>query len=865
AALRDRHGASARDAGDPSPTAEQIRATRFLERVGFSALANGGADCVVPGNEQRDGCWEAALVKPQTYDSAVDPPEPADPANPGDNETWAKNIVPVFSALLPSGKILYWDWKLTARPGVDFAEPESTRVFLWDPVTMNGVRKDIPVGPGAANLFCAGFTHLPNGDLLVAGGNFDDPTGLPDGDDSDSEPDTSYNDGTKTTFIFNWQTESWTPGPTMDRERWYPSLAALATGETLILGGDPKLEPGQPNYQPGPARPEVFTAQFTDGGDPDTEPDDYTGAGSSIRRLTNLNHSSPADGTPPSWRLYPFLYPSLDGRVLYLGPDSSAFTIDADGAGASTYSGERDTTNRTYGTWAPTGKGTAIVNGGDDAAWEGAPEKFGASKTGTRVESAAGGLTKTPIAEMSDHRRFHYLTTLPDGKVLATGGMDSTVKDTSVCGLPENEPNPGCDYALVNPAHAVRQAELYDPAADSWSSLASATRNRMYHSMAMLLPDGRVISGGGGICGTCNWFHHNYYEPNFEIFQPPYLWSGSGARAARPSITGATPLAAPGGGSFSSEFLAPAPYGSQFSVGYNRGGSGSPVSKAVLMKLGAPSHAVDEGQRYVPLTIAANNGVDSLTLNAPANGYEAPPGYYMIFLVNAAGVPSESKMIRIGADLAFANRQFAVSATDEANFGGTVQRFGLGTFSAPEQNLSYVGDDDISSLSVAAGYQATVCTGADGTGCVFLAPGNYPALGAALDDQISYLRIAPHAAVATDPAPPANPPAKRSAKPVLKLASKLKFGRKIRFKVRCVAGCTATATLILGKKKIKLKPRKIAASPSMRTITLKLPPRLYRSLKATLKRKKTKAKLRLRITLSGTTGRTTVVRKLQLR
>ncbi|MFY9488072.1 MAG: galactose oxidase-like domain-containing protein [Solirubrobacterales bacterium] len=852
--------------GQPKDDSEQARSLAFLSSLGFTALEF-TEPCVATGlatDESQVGCWESELRSPATYNAVVDPDLPTDPAAPENDETWAPDIVPVFSALLPSGKILYWDWKIAARPGDDHSDPESTRAFLWDPVAEVGERKDVDelFPGGGVNLFCAGYVHLPNGDLLLAGGNRDTAGALPNGD-------TSYNDGTKTTFIFRWQTETWERGPDMDRLRWYPSLAALATGELLILGGDPiQNNEAWANYQPGPARPEVAKPTFYDGPDSDAEPDDVLVNSDSepqIRPLTNLQHTTAFDNTPPSWRLYPFLFPSQDGRVVYLGPDTKVFSIDTDGAGASQYEMERDTTNRAYGTWAQTGKGSVIVNGGDDTASEDEPGKVGASWTGTSLSATPSGIAKATIGEMAFKRRFHYLTTLPDGKVLATGGMESTVDDSDECDTgvdPDPQPgtypaqNPGCTYSLVNSAHATKKAEIYAPSANAWTTLPAAQRGRMYHSMAALLPDGRVITGGGGICGTCNWFHHDYYEPNFEYYEPAYLWESDGNRADRPQITGGATVTGPSG-PFAMKYLPPAAYGSQITVGYDLNG-GPGIARATLVKLGAPTHGVDQGQRYVPVTITGNSGTQ-LTLAAPRNGYEATPGYYMLFLINSAGVPSEAQMIRVGADLAFKNLQSVVTATNTVNFNGVTQKFGLGTFTADDSNLTHVGDNDISSLKVAAGYQVTVCANSDGTDCVVAAPGEYPALGQAFDERVSYLKVAPHTGIATDPRltdwpQPVEPPTPVVPDFELRLRKKMKFGKSFRFKAICEVACTPTITLINGKKKTKLKTSKLKASPNSRTITVKFSSKLYKSLKSAMRSAAKKKKVTLRITLVDAAG-----------
>ena len=118
---------------------------------------------------------------------------------------------------------------------------------------------------------------------------------------------------------------------------------------------------------------------------------------------------------------------------------------------------------------------------------------------------------------MAAGRRQHNLTTLADGTVLATGGNSSGA-------------------SLVDLNNGVYTAEQWTPATGQWKTLAAMQVTRQYHSIALLLPDGRVLSAGGGVCGTCDSV--GYLAKNAEVFSPPYLFKkdGSGQLAARPQI-----------------------------------------------------------------------------------------------------------------------------------------------------------------------------------------------------------------------------------------------------------------------------------------------------------------------------------------
>src|SRR6185312_8487173 len=145
----------------------------------------------------------------------------------------------------------------------------------------------------------------------------------------------------------------------------------------------------------------------------------------------------------------------------------------------------------------------------------------GSSTKDSRVVDFSGPTPQvSTTAPMAFGRRQHNLTVLADGSVLATGGNSSGA-------------------SLVDLNNGVYPAEQWDPATGQWRTLAAMQVTRQYHSTALLLPDGRVLSSGGGICGTCDTV--GYLGKNAEIFSPPYLFKkdGSGNLAPRPQISSA--------------------------------------------------------------------------------------------------------------------------------------------------------------------------------------------------------------------------------------------------------------------------------------------------------------------------------------
>src|SRR5262249_19210661 len=168
--------------------------------------------------------------------------------------------------------------------------------------------------------------------------------------------------------------------------------------------------------------------------------------------------------------------------------------------------------------------------------------------------------------------------------------------------------------------NAVNSAELWSPVTQTWTTMASMVTPRLYHSTALLLPDGRVAVAGGGR----NYFNNIAY-PSAEIYSPAYLFKG-----ARPTITTPPPST-----------LA---YGNSFFVGTP---DGADIISVALIRNGSVTHAFNTDQTFVPLSFTQTSG--GLTVQAPANANLAPPGYYMLFLVTSKGVPSVAPFARLPA------------------------------------------------------------------------------------------------------------------------------------------------------------------------------------------------------------------------
>ena len=211
--------------------------------------------------------------------------------------------------------------------------------------------------------------------------------------------------------------------------------------------------------------------------------------------------------------------------------------------------------------------------------------------------------TTQTIGNMAYQRAFANSVILPDGTVLIMGGQVFA--------------NPFSD----NSSQFI--PELFNPATNTFAQLAPAAIPRNYHSTAVLLPDGTVINGGSGLCGNCAT---NHYDA--QIFTPPYLFTSAGALAARPVITAVS--------------VGSVKVGNTFTVTTN-GAVGKGFS---LMRMGSTTHTVNTDQRRIALTPSKTNG-NTYTLAVPSDPGVAMPGYYFLFAINGAGVPSISKTIQI--------------------------------------------------------------------------------------------------------------------------------------------------------------------------------------------------------------------------
>jgi Domain of unknown function (DUF1929)/Glyoxal oxidase N-terminus/Bacterial Ig-like domain (group 1) len=311
--------------------------------------------------------------------------------------------------------------------------------------------------------------------------------------------------------------------------------------------------------------------------------------GSTWRRLTTAPLAIPDP-------YYPAMFVAPNGNVFMAGFPQTSRYLDVTGTGQWTTVANRRVADRTLGSAVMYAPGKILYAGGGDPPT--------ASAEVIDLNQASPSWRSVP--SMAFPRRQMNTTLLADGSVLVTGGTSG----------------PGFN----DQAGAVHAAELWNPRTESWRTMASESRNRTYHGTAVLLPSGQVLSSGSGEGGGITYANSEF---SAQIFNPPYLFNSDGSPAARPTISSAPSRLS---------------YGQSFTVQSADAGS---VTRGTLIRLSSVTHAFNMSQLLYELTFVTSNSM-TLSAVAPASGNVAPPGPYMLFLINGSGVPSVARMVTIG-------------------------------------------------------------------------------------------------------------------------------------------------------------------------------------------------------------------------
>src|SRR5262245_8860260 len=357
--------------------------------------------------------------------------------------------------------------------------------------------------------------------------------------------------------MFDYRAYGWSATQDMFEGRWYPTGTMLSNGEIVAMSGT------MDTLNHSASIPEIWSPVTQD-----------------WRQLTNANRVLP---------YYPFSILAPNGKVFVAGPDPGTYYLDCSGLGNWIFVANHKASSleRSYGSAVQYADGKILVTGGGDPP----------SNTCEIIDLNAGTPTWNSTGSMNFARRQMNATILPDGTVLATGG-------TSGSGFNNNN-------------GAVLMAELW--AGTSWTPMVNMAVPRLYHSTAALLPDGRVLSAGGGRPQADNGGSDHW---DAEIYSPAYLFKG-----ARPTITSA-PVVVNNGVAFN--IVTP---------------DAANITQVTLVKLTSTTHAFNQSQRFNRLTFSIGSG--QLTATVPSSTSLAPPGDYMLFILNGTGIPSVAKILRV--------------------------------------------------------------------------------------------------------------------------------------------------------------------------------------------------------------------------
>ncbi len=411
-------------------------------------------------------------------------------------------IVAIHAALLPTGKILFFSYPTYPN------RPNNAEAYLWNPATPAVPPKQVNP-PDKANIWCAGQTFTADGELVVFGGNLDY-----------ESPSQTWK-GLNRVFTFNPWTETWTEQPRMAHGRWYPSGVRLPDGQIPIVSG--LDESGI--LDPDPNDPTVLNSRTNQDVELFTPADTLSTVGS-IKKIGSIGTGDEQERKlKPIGYLYPRMAVMANGFTNLAGPDKGTTWYFKDVNASPTFTwGDFPTMirDRAWGTTVPLPSGP------------GGPTKLLA--IGGAQFSGEPSTTTTELFDINNpsdwqlqtgkdnlYGRGHANTVLlPDGSMVEVGGGRGSLA------------------SFESPLHYAepeqRHVELWDPDTGQWRLGPAQTEARAYHSTALLLPDGRVMSAGDDYNGDPGKqsveVDNDPMEDTAEIYKPPYLFRG-----ARPTLT----------------------------------------------------------------------------------------------------------------------------------------------------------------------------------------------------------------------------------------------------------------------------------------------------------------------------------------
>ena len=481
-----------------------------------------------------------------------------------------------------------------------FLGDETQQIFtsvVWDP-TSNVLDNKAFTPPATfrrpngkvVDFFCCGHAFLPDGRLLVGRRDRTVRQDIVNGQPQNAGHGFA---GIRDVLIFDPLNNKWTPIQPMAHGRWYPTVVCMSDGTILAASGL----------------------------------DERFGCNNTLERNTDPDHSAWVKTRDFHLPLYPHLFQLRDGRLFFTGGkmdtkgDSVPFAFDPiNPTPSSVVPGLTDTAgqcNQCASVILPPVQAQQfmILGGGPED-----PDDPNAPRGKATQRVAVVDFTLEPphyqLKKNLNHERMHVnAVLLPDRTVIAVGG--GVTREASA-NTNKVDPQGGRE---------VFEAEIYDLTTDTWTVTAPATVARLYHSVALLLPDGRVLSAGGNPNkgSQTKWLPPDpMEEERLEIFSPPYLFK----KTSRPVIDNVP-----------QEIV----YGGNTAI---RTPQAMQIKWASLIAPGLTTHSFNSTQRVVdvPFAVTPPN-----TLNAaiPNDRNIAPPGWYMLFLTDNDGVPSVANWVHL--------------------------------------------------------------------------------------------------------------------------------------------------------------------------------------------------------------------------
>jgi galactose oxidase len=393
------------------------------------------------------------------------------------------------------------------------------------------------------------------------------------------------------TSLYDPATNSFTRGPDMKMARGYQTSVTLSNNNIFTIGGaysGPRKGKDGEMYNPASnswtALPNARAAPL------------LTRDGEGIWREDN----------------HAWLFGWKNGSVFQAGPSKEQHWYGTEGTGSVTAAGMRDgTTDAMCGIFVMYEPGKILSAGGSQS-YTNSDANAHAHITTIDAPNTKSVVERVP--DMAYPRGFSNAVVLPDGTVLVTGGQRRSLVFTDTAG--------------------VLYPELFNPATKKWTTLAPEAVPRNYHSVSILLADGRVFSGGGGLCylakigassANCNKLVDH---ADGQIFSPPYLFNKDGSLATRQTISSIDKPSVKVGG--------------QLKITMGASATGLTFS---LVRIGSVTHSVNSDQRRVPLTNVTGNG-KSYTATLPSDSGVLIPGAYYLFAISN-GVPSVALTVKV--------------------------------------------------------------------------------------------------------------------------------------------------------------------------------------------------------------------------